>query len=206
MHLVGSKGQYVRDFMFDASGTITTGGTPQLILPEHARRTSLILQNASTNVLMIEFGGARATATLTSGVVTSIAVTNSGFGYTIPPTVQFLGGGDLTKNPTYLCPGLPGNVSPSKSPSARAVLTGGSVSSIIIDNGGANFVNPPYVALRSSDQDPYGAATPSATVGAILLPNGGSLFFNGTALTTDAISVYGATTGQAFVCKYTIGA
>src|ERR1700685_1015005 len=111
MHLVGSRGQFVRDFMYDASGTITTGGTPQLVLPEHPLRTSIFLQNISTNVLMVEFGGARATATINAaGAITAINITNAGFGYTQPPRIKFYGGGDLTKNPTYLCPGLVGNV------------------------------------------------------------------------------------------------
>lgn len=205
MHLVGARGQFVRDFMYDASGTVTTGGTAQLILPEHALRTAFFIQNISNGNLLVEFGGARATAVLTNGVVTSVSVTNAGFGYTIPPRVKFFGGGDKNKNPTYLCPGLPGNLSPSASASAHAVLVGGAVSSIVIDSGGANYVEAPYVFLQSSEQDPYGAALPSATVGALLSAGGGSLFYNGTTTTTDAISVYGGTTGQAFTVKYSIG-
>jgi hypothetical protein len=191
--------------MYDASGTITTGGTAQLVLPEHNYRTSIFFQNISSNPLYLEFGGARATATLTNGVVTGITVTNGGFGYTAHPGVKFFGGGDSTINPTYLAPGLPGQMSSHSGASGLSVLTNGSVSSITILNGGKHYVNPPYVFLQSSEQDPYGCATPSATSGALLLPNGGSLFYNGTALTTDAVAIYGATTGQAYTVKYTIG-
>jgi hypothetical protein len=79
------------------------------------------------------------------------------------------------------------------------------VNSIVIDDPGLNYVKAPYVFLRSSDQDPWGAASPSATNGVLLSPNGGSIFFNGTVMTTDAISIFGATTGQQYTCKYTIG-
>lgn len=206
MMLPGSRGQQVRDFLYDMSGTITIGGTAQLILPEQPNRAHLFIQNISSGLLTIEAGGARAAATLTGNALTSIAVTNGGFGYTIPPRVHFYGGGDIAKNPTYLCPGLPGNIMPGKVPSARALLTAGAVSSIVIDNPGAsNFTKAPLVFLQSSEQDPYGAASPSATVGIQLSAGGGSIFFNGTTLTTDAISIFGATTGQAYVCKYLIG-
>lgn len=206
MHLVGSRGQIVRDFTYDASGTITTGGTAQLILPEQPLRTSLFIQNISDTVMYLEIGGARAHATLTSGVVTAITVANAGFGYTVPPNVKFYGGGDVTKNPNYLCPGLSGNLCPGTLASASAVLNGTGVGSFVINNGGNYYVKAPYVFLQSSQQDPYGVATPSATSGALLQPNGGSLFFNGTTLTTDALAIVCATTGKAFTCKYMTGA
>ncbi len=205
MQLVGSRGQLVRDFLYDASSTITTGGTPQIVLPEHASRTHLFIQNISTGNLFVEFGGARAHATLTSGVVTSITMDNVGFGYTLAPEVIFLGGGDLKKNPTYLCPGLAGNVSPSLPAAGTAVLSSGTVASVTITNGGANYVKAPYVFLRSRLEDPYGTAIASATNGVELASGGGSIFYNGTATPTDAISIFGATTGQQFTCKYMIG-
>jgi hypothetical protein len=192
--------------MYDASGTVTTGGTAQIILPEQFNRTSFFIQNISSGNLFVEFGGARATCTLTSNKVASFTVSNGGFGYTIPPIVKFYGGGDLTKNPTYLCPGLPGNVMPGYLPKAHAVLSTGAVSSIVLDDpGAAYFVKAPMVFLQSSDQDPWGVASPSATDGLLLTPNGGNVYFNGTATTTDAIAIFGATTGQAFTVKYTIG-
>lgn len=206
MHLVGARGQFVRDFKYDVSGTITTGGTAQLILPEQFNRTSLEIQNISTSAMYCEFGGARATAAITSNKLSSITVTNGGFGYTVPPEVIFFGGGDIKKNPTYLCPGLPGNVTPGKIPTAHAVLTSGGVTSVVIDDAGpAVYSTPPMVFLRSSQQDPYGSAAPSATSGFLLAANGGSIFYNGTTTTTDAISIFCATSAAAFTCKYTIG-
>lgn len=206
MHLVGARGQFVRDFKYDASGVIASGTAPQLILPEQPNRTSLEIQNISTSAMYVEFGGARASASLTANKLSSIAVNNGGFGYTIPPEVIFFGGGDIKKNPTYLCPGLPGNITPGKIPTAHAVLTAGVVTSIVIDDpGAAVYSQPPMVFLRSSQQDPYGAAIPSATSGLLLAANGGSMFYNGTTTSTDAISIFCATQGAVFTCKYTIG-
>ena len=209
MHIRGSRGQIVRDFMYDASGTITTGGTPQLVLPERLQNSSGFIQNISDTAMYVEFGGARATATLTSGAVSSTSITNNGFGYTTAPMVIFLGGGDSTKNPNYLCPGLPGFMSPACPAKGHTVLgtggTAGTVISIVIDDPGANYVKAPYVFLRSHENDPYGAAAPSTTSGLLLTPSGGNVMFNGTAFTTDAISIYCVATGKAFACKYTLG-
>lgn len=206
MHLVGARGQQVRDFLYDASGTITSGGTAQLVLPEHPVRTSFFIQNLSSANLFVEFGGARASVTISGGALSAFTIANGGFGYTIPPRVKFYGGGDLTKNPTYLCPGLPGYYnSPGAVGSAHALLSGGAVSSIVLDSPGGNYVKAPFVFLQSSEQDPYGVATPSASSGVVLSPSGGSIFYNGTTCPTDAVSIFGASTSQAFTCKYTTG-
>jgi hypothetical protein len=79
-----------------------------------------------------------------------------------------------------------------------------SVSSIVIDSPGAGYIMPPFIFLTNDATDPFGAALPSATVGIELVPAGGSYTLNGSLCTTDAISVYGATTGATFVAKYTI--
>ena len=199
MRLVGSGGQQRHDYTFDASGTITTGGTAQLVLPQRQSCSYLLLQNVSSGTLFFGFGSARATATITSGVVTSCAVTNGGFNFSKPPIIRFLGGGG---NTPFLGGNLPGYPSPASIASAHCVMTGSapnmSVSSIVVDNGGAGYLIAPYVQIINSDLDPYGAFLPSATAGVELLANGSSLTFNGTVCTTDPISVYGATTGQAF--------
>lgn len=210
MYLVGTKGQLRRDNVFNASGNIATGGTPQLLLPEHPSRTYFQFQNLSTNPLYLEFGSARGTATLTSGVVTSVSVTaatsnanNPGFGFTYPPLVKFLGGGQPT-NTEELTPGQPGYPSPNSVAVATAVLVGGVVSSVLINNGGSGYKNAPYVFFQNSELDPFGCADPSANSGSgFQVPaNGGSMNFNGTFCSTDPIAVYGATTGQAFTCMW----
>jgi hypothetical protein len=201
MKLVGSRGQIVRDFMYDASGTITTGGTAQLILPERKTTSLILLQNISDTAMYVEFGSARATATLTSGVVTSISVTNGGFGFTKPPIVQFLGGGAGNGGPSLGC-GEPSYPSPANPAKGTAVLVAGAVSSITIDNGGSGYKIAPYVLITNSVDDPFGCATPSATSGYELTASGGPLQLNGTACTTDPIAIFCATTGKAFLAKW----
>lgn len=198
MKLVGASGQFVKHPTFNASGTITTGGTAQLILPERTRCSMFMVQNISTAAMFLEIGSARATATLTSGVVTSIAITNAGFGFTVPPVVEFLGGGDSSANPNYLGAGLSGYQAPTNVAKAHAVLTGGAVSSIVIENGGGNYVKAPYVFIRNSENDPFGVAIPSATSGILLGANGGSYYVNGTAQTTDSLALFCATTSSAY--------
>ena len=87
---------------------------------------------------------------------------------------------------------------------AHAVLTGGVVTSIVIDDGGSGYVAAPYVFMRNSPLDPVGCASPffgSATSGLQLNP-GGSQSWEASVVTTDQIAVYGGTTGQKFTCKF----
>ena len=87
------------------------------------------------------FGSARAYATLTNGVVTSVTVVNAGFGFTYAPLIEFLGGGNKLRNSTNLGLGQPGGQdAPSNTAQAHCVMTGSapnmSVASIVVDNGG----------------------------------------------------------------------
>lgn len=206
MKLVGASGQITRHPMYDASGGITTGGAPQLILPERPMCSMFIVQNTSDTAMYLEIGSARATATIAAGVVTSVAVTNAGFGFTVPPIIEFLGGGSSIKNPNYLAAGQPGFEGPSNVARARCVLgsggSAGTVASIVVDHGGSGYVNAPYVFIRNSESDPFGCATPSATSGIALGANGGSYYVNGTATTTDAMAIFCATTAKRFICKW----
>lgn len=216
MRLPGATGQInSAEYMFDASGTITTGGTAQLVLPRARSRSSLILENISSVNILVEFGAARATATLTNGAVSAITVTNAGFGYTVAPIVEFLGGAYDNKNqitPTFTLSGLPewpAPTAPNGSPAkAHCVMTGAagamSISSIVIDDPGKGYAYPPYIFIRNSVNDPYGCAVPSATSGVLLLANGGSYTSNGTICTTDQVAIFCATTGSAFTAKWTI--
>lgn len=218
MQLPSTRGQQVRDHFYDASGTITTGGQPQLVLPEHRSRSFLYFQNLSAVDMYLEFGAARATATLTSGKITSFSVTNAGFGYTQPPIVRLIGGGN-SNNPAFLAVGAPGYPSPGdpsdvialnrytdlsaqRPGEAHAVLTGAAVSSIVIDNPGSGYQLAPLVFLENTLRDPYGAAIPSATSGIWIPAGSGSLYMNGTTCPTDQMAVFCATTSSAFCCKF----
>jgi hypothetical protein len=222
MKLVGSGGQQVAHYLYDASGaTNGSANTAGLILPVRPSCSYLRVQNLGSTAIIVEVGCARANATLTNGQVSSISITNAGFNFTKPPLVRFLGGGNQLGggnvmspsgsaiNTSYLGLGLPGGSSPSKPARAHAVLTGGAVSSIVIDDPGAGYVIAPYVQLINSDLDPYGAALPSATSGFILEPTGSSLVtgqtfveWNGTTCPTEAVSVISTGTSIAYSAKW----
>lgn len=195
--------------VFDKSGTITTGGTPQLIMPISLSRSSLIVQNISDTNMFVEFGGARATATITSGSITGFTITNSGFNYTRAPQVILYGGGNTGNNlanSSFLGGNLPDYPAPSNIASAHCVMTGSpgnlSVASITIDNPGSGYAIAPYVYLLNDPLDPYGSATPSATSGVELLPQG-SVTFNGPVCSTDQAAIFCASTGKGFTAKFT---
>src|SRR5208283_2160962 len=130
--LVGAYMQQKRFPLYCADGTITTGGTPQLVLPQVPSRSFLKLQNLSNGPLWFEFGSARATATISGGVVTGFTITNAGFNFTNPPVVRLLGGGKAG-NGSYLGLGQPGGEAPNSTlgagrpAGAYAVLTTGAV-------------------------------------------------------------------------------
>ena len=77
-----------------------------------------------------------------------------------------------------------------------------SVASITIDDPGAGYVIAPYVFIMNSDLDPYGCALPSATNGMLMTSNSAPYILNGTSCFTDAVAVFGATTGQAFLARW----
>ena len=211
--LVGIRGQNFKDRLYDASGTITTGGTAQLLLPVAQVRSSLLILNLSTSNLFLEFGSGRATASLTGGGVSSCTVTNAGFGYTQAPTIKFLGGafgppGNPMAAPAYTLQGLPDWTAPNNPAQAHCVMTGSAgsqtISSIVIDSPGSGYAYPPYVLITNHHNDPFGCAVPSATVGMELISSGGNYTANGSVCTTDQIGIFGTVTGQQFMCKYTL--
>jgi hypothetical protein len=203
--------RYVRRYpCYVADGAIAAGGTPQLVLPMLPSRSYLELQNLSNGPLWFENGAARATATISGGKVSSVAVTNSGFNYTIAPLIIFYGGGNAG-NSSYLGNNQPGGegpntmLTPGRPAIAHCVMSGSagnlSVSSIVVDDPGAGYVCAPFVFIQNNNLDIYGVATPSATSGRLLTAQGPPLVISGTAW-TDQIAVFGATTGQAFLCRW----
>jgi len=194
--------------MYDASGAITLGGTAQLLLPDHGwcGRSHFFFQNISVVNMYVDFGAARATATITSGVVTGTTITNAGFNYSKPPIVRFEGGGN-GPNSSYIGLAAPGGLSPSNVATGVAVMTGTapnlSVASITLTHPGSGYVQAPFVFLFNSDLDPYGAALPSATeAGGISVGPQGTIYYNGTVCPTDPVAVFCATTSAAFTCKF----
>jgi hypothetical protein len=199
--LVGIRGQQTWDNLYDASGTITTGGTAQLVLAQSINRSYFHFVNISDTAMYLEFGGARATAALSGTGIASCSITNAGQGYTLVPSVEFFGGGNPV-NSAFLGGNQAGYPAPSRVAKAHAVLSGATIGSIVIDDPGSGYKIAPQVFLRNNPNDIFGVATPSATSGTYIAANGGSIYFNGTSCTTDAVSVFCATTGKAFNCKW----
>ena len=205
--MVGFSGQKVMTTGFRADGT--AGTAPVLILPNAAPRSSVIIQNVSDSIQWFESGGARATATLTSNVVTSCTITNPGFNYTYAPRVVFLGGG-RDGNGLNLSAGYPEYQTPSNQATGVAVMTGSgsnkSVASITITNGGANYAIAPYVLLLNDPNDPFGCADPSYNSGSGFQLYPGQSFDRAThnIVPTDAIAVYCASNSKNFFCEFTV--
>lgn len=219
MRLPNTAGQGRYDFLFDASGSV--GTTAAILLPRHKNRSHFIIANLNaSNTLYVEFGGARATATITNGAVTGFTVTNAGFNYTRPPIVRLWGGGYGGNTATIACgqpgepaPGDTGYAYPNSGQVARiaqahctlssSAIAGSQVASIVIDDPGAGYGAAPFVFLESDPLDPFGVAIPSATSGLPITANGGSYYVNGTVSTTDAISIISSGSSTAFACKWT---
>lgn len=209
MKLVGSGGQGARHIAFDASGVIASSTVSQLLLPRTLSRSHFVVANLSaTQAMYLEIGSARAVATVTNGVVTAVTVTNPGFGFSLPPTIQFRGGGAMM-NPGFLGATDP-NAPPAPKPAqAHCVMSGSApnmiVASIAVDFGGVGYLVPPYVLLQNADHDPNGCADPSTGggIGLPLLPNGGNYYVNGTTCPTDSMALFcPGGLGAAYSCKW----
>lgn len=190
---------------YEFGGSITTGGTAQLILPQQLSRSYLLVANTSDTDMSMGIGPATAVATITSGAVASIAVVNAGFGYTYPPLVRIQGG--LAWDPMIAqALGSPFGIAPTgpNLATAHATLSAGAVNAVTVDNGGAGYnaaPQAPYVYLENDPRDPFGCFAPSLTTG-IPLPHGGVPFvFQNSVVPTDPISIFCATSAKTFVCK-----
>ena len=209
----GIPGQATRVQTYRADLTITTGSVSQLLLPLSLSRSYLSIQCASA--IRLESGSARATATLTGGAVTSVTVTNGGFGFTKPPAVQFLAGAPYgTYGPAIGGCGLPGYAAPngltqagvkSKPAKAHAVLTAGVVTSIVIDDPGAGYGFAPYVQMTNSHADPFGCADANynTTASGLTIAAGGNYFPPGV-VPTQQIAVWCATQSAYVYCEWAL--
>lgn len=220
MQLMDSGYQGGNHRAFRADGSLSTTA-PKLILPRATSRSFLFFQNTGSNSIYLDHGCARATATLTNGVVTALTILNGGFGFTLPPLVQFKGGGIL---PTALAASEwdgRGQIDNWPTPSgsnllvtpptqfriakATAVLTAGVVTSFLISDGGAGYTNIPEVMLSNDPSDPFGCADPSLSSGSGLLvpaPTGvlpGEYVLNGTFCHTDPIAVYASAAAKYYL-------
>lgn len=200
---------------YRADGTLTNSSA-QLVLPVALSRAMLMVMNCSNSPMYMDHGPARATSTITSGTVTGTTITNAGFNYTYPPIVEFVGGhGNFLASSTWNGLGLIGSNSPqglnvqglsvrpthARIAKGRAVLSGGAVASITIDDLGSGYINPPEILLTNDPRDPFGCAVPVSGTSIVLNASGGFYYINGSACHTDQIALIG-TTSSAFVVEY----
>lgn len=205
MKLIGSGGQALPHLTFDASGTILSATLPQLLLPRAFSRSSLQIYNLhATAAMFLEIGSARAVATLTAGKITSVTVTNAGFGFSIAPAITFRGGG-ANEYPGFFGSTDPASPAATHVGSAHCVMSGTApnlkVASITVDDGGSGYLVPPYVEIRNRNVDPNGCADPSAGTG-VPIAAGGSYVVNGTTCTTDQLALFCGTLAAPFTCKW----
>lgn len=192
----GIRGQTNLDDLLDFSGSVSVGGTPQLITPQQPRRLSLFIANlGAANTITIGIGPPKCVAVISNGSVTSITPNNAGIGYAVRPNVRILGGmidGDYQAGPSV----------PAQ---AHAVMAGvapnQTISSIVIDAPGSGYLVAPLVYLENPLPTLGGGATIPSAVAGIPLPPGWNLSFSGSILVpTSAVAVFSPGT-DAFVCK-----
>jgi hypothetical protein len=180
-------------------------------MPQMLSRSSVEIINMSATTMYFGIGGATATCTISGGGVNAISVVNSGFNYTLPPLVIFIGGGNTSwnmANSSFLGGQAVNYPAPAAPASGHCVMTGSgsnkSVSSIVIDNPGKSYAIAPIIFLKNDPNDPYGAFLPSATnPGSIILgPNGGNYYRNHTNCFIDAVSVVCSASASVYTAKY----
>lgn len=200
-----------RDWAYDQSGTITTGGTAQLVIPERKTTTMLLLQNvSSTATMFFTVGTALLSCTISGGSVNAVTVVNAGFGFTNTPTITPMGGGNPLSVSGLIPPGLPGWDTPANPGTFTAVMTsaaplpGLKISSVTIGaGGGSGYLAAPYLFVTNAATDPSGVATPTANgAGTYALLPYGSLCINDFTNPTDPIAVYCPTTGAPWTLKW----
>jgi len=195
----GIRGQTQNDDYIDFSGTITSGGTAQIVLPQQIRRLSLYFQNLSTDVMYVGFGPPRPVATLSGSTVNAISVSgNAGFGFKVIPQVVIQGGivdGDYQTSPANPATAHVNGLSGS-----------GGITGITVDNPGSGYVVAPLVRLVNPMPTLGGGAfLPSTGVGIYVAPSGGFFSMGGSLLIpVSALGVVAATTGDVFTCKVAI--
>lgn len=218
MRAPGVRGQTgMRDLTFRADGTIASATLPQMVLSEGISRSYFFFQNTSSaGTMYLEFGSARATATLTNGVVTSVAVTNAGFNFTRAPKLEFMGGGQAATGPagginsSFISAGQPGYPTATGRARAHCVMVADAsgtgtlkVGSIVIDTGGSGYTKTPYVRIYNDPLDLNGCADPSVGSGSgLLLFPGQSVYDAHMATPTDQVAVFCSTLASSFFCKY----
>jgi hypothetical protein len=120
------------------------------------RFTVDVTRTTGTLVTLTPAGsGATATATVNgSGVVTALAVTSGGTGYTVAPVVTLTGAGSGA--------------------TATATVSGGAVTGFTVTNGGTGYTSAPTVAISSGSGAAANAVIANGVITGLTLVSGGT--------------------------------
>jgi hypothetical protein len=196
------RGKTALDDLLNFGGTIAVGGTTQLALVQQPRRLWMALtNNSAADALFFGVGPARATAALTTGTVSAIAITNAGIGYTIAPQVRIQGG--IFDGDYETAPGSTGynqgQLFPGRPAVAVATIAGGNVNSITVTDPGSGYLVAPLIYLENPWPRLGGGAYAAAAGNGIAVAAGQTYTFTGSLYVPgSAVSVVGATGGDAF--------
>jgi uncharacterized repeat protein (TIGR01451 family) len=160
-------------------------------------------------------GGTSATATVTSGAVSSIAVNTAGSGYTSAPQVIISGGGGNGATATATLSGATvGSITVINggsgytsaptvsfagggSPSALPIVSGNSITSFRLTSGGSGYTTAPTVVIATNGPGSGASATANISGGAVTsltLGGGGTAYTN-----TPVITINGTVSVDAVV-------
>jgi len=224
----GTRGVQTGDRSYRKDYVNANAGVSGLLLPFHYSRCMFNIQNNSPNTVWLEFGSARAKATISGGMVTGVTVVNGGFGFTKAPAIEFLGGGQAgVYGPAPGGSGEPGYAAPSNRrnlagrPAQAIAIMGAAgngvglgVASITVLDPGADYAFAPTVFFTNDPADPFGVADPyyggnaGGTGGVnsgMQLPSGSS-YYESSIMATEQISIWSSaaiTQGQIF-CRWMI--
>ena len=153
--------------------TRTSGGTGYTSVP------TIQVISASNDM----GSGCTATATVATGAISAITVTNNGKFYNTLPTIQITGGGNpgVITNLTITNGGSGYNSPPTISASggagsgfsATATVAGGVITALTIISGGKNYTSTPTIVITPTNGGTGAVITPTINVGtaAVITPS-----------------------------------
>jgi hypothetical protein len=108
----------------------------------------------TNNAVLTTAGGVAQTI---FGIVYAVTVTNGGNGYTVPPSVSFIGGG-------------------GQGAGASATISGGAVTAVTVTNINSGYTNPPQVVISPPDGALAGQTTDTLELDGITTNNAGGYY------------------------------
>lgn len=154
----------------NGGGYVSTEPAPAVTFATEGIISSITVQNQGTGyveapvVSIVDTNGVGATAvaSVSAGKVTAVTLTSKGYGY-VNPTITFVGGGDDATGATATAVVRStvqefGGVTPT----AHAILSGGSITGITVETAGSGYMTQPTVSIVAAEGDAGTGATATA--------------------------------------------